>query len=261
MRNLLDSDEFDFRYDIGIAQPSKDLQLGDCGRVIKLCCPLYDSLSESRIGSVMWWTQVHGCAATDTAESGVDAYLVYATPSKATDHWLYDQYVCNDPLGANSREDEEAAVMKWVQFLQAIEGVWYWLQCKINYLTLLCLLVHTLTLLWQIIKATSPVSTKEVQLQIQYETILFFVTGAPREPPLKFDPIPSVGFQYVSLYPRSNTCSNTLYLPATDMPYAKFLYYVTYGMINTAGFGLVWTILLAVSTVNLVAREYQSLLL
>lgn len=80
---------------------------------------------------------------------------------------------------------------------------------------------------------------KEVQLQIQYETILFFVTGAPREPPLKFDPTPSVGFQYVSLYPRSNTCSNTLYLPATDMPYAKFLYYVTYGMINTAGFGLV----------------------
>ena len=79
----------------------------------------------------------------------------------------------------------------------------------------------------------------EVHLKINYEMILFFTTGAPREPPVRFDPIPSVGFQGTSPYPRSNTCSNTIYLPTTEMPFEKFSYYMAYGITNTAGFGLV----------------------
>ena len=37
MRALLDSDEFDFRYDIGIAQLSQNLHLRDCMRIVKSC--------------------------------------------------------------------------------------------------------------------------------------------------------------------------------------------------------------------------------
>ena len=33
--------------------------------------------------------------------------------------------------------------------------------------------------------------SEQVQVKIKYEMILFFTTGAPREPPLKFDPTPS----------------------------------------------------------------------
>ena len=32
-RTLLDSEEFDFRFDIGVAQPSQNLQLRDCMRM------------------------------------------------------------------------------------------------------------------------------------------------------------------------------------------------------------------------------------
>ena len=80
---------------------------------------------------------------------------------------------------------------------------------------------------------------EEVQMTVKYEMILFFTTGAPREPPLRFDPTPSVSFQYTSPYPRSNTCSNTIYLPTDEMPFNKFVYYMTYGITNTAGFGRV----------------------
>lgn len=78
-----------------------------------------------------------------------------------------------------------------------------------------------------------------MELYVQYENILFFTTGAPREPPLKYDPPPSVSFEDKGPYPRGNTCSNTLFLPLMEMDFKHFLYYVTNGIINTAGFGLV----------------------
>ena len=73
----------------------------------------------------------------------------------------------------------------------------------------------------------------------QSHDILFFTTGAPREPPLKIDPTPSVSYQYTSPYPRSNTCSNTIYLPTNEIPFEKFLYYMSSGITNPAGFGRV----------------------
>ena len=40
---------------------------------------------------------------------------------------------------------------------------------------------------------------EQVQVKIKYEMILFFTTGASREPPLKFDPTPSLSFQYTDM--------------------------------------------------------------
>ena len=37
MRTVLDSEEFDFRFDIGVAQPSQNLYLRDCMRIVKSC--------------------------------------------------------------------------------------------------------------------------------------------------------------------------------------------------------------------------------
>lgn len=80
---------------------------------------------------------------------------------------------------------------------------------------------------------------EEVELTMKFESLLFFITGAPREAPLKFDPLPSVSFQHSSLYPHSNTCSNTIFLPAMDTSFGNFLYYMTSGIRSTLGFGLV----------------------
>lgn len=94
------------------------------------------------------------------------------------------------------------------------------------------------------IKATSH-DGEEVDMTISFEALLFFITGAPREPPLMFDPMPTVCFHHstdetkCSPYPRSNTCSNTIYLSTMDVPFSKFLYYMTSGVRSTAGFGLI----------------------
>ena len=80
---------------------------------------------------------------------------------------------------------------------------------------------------------------EEMEIQMQFQSILFFITG---EPPLKYSPSPTVCFNHedsYNPYPRSNTCSNTLYLPTVDMPLEQFLYYMSYGITNTVGFGLI----------------------
>ena len=83
----------------------------------------------------------------------------------------------------------------------------------------------------------------EVELKISFENILAFATGSPAEPPIGFLPFPGLCFQSSSPYPRANTCANVIYLPfneqGSQMPFERFTYYMTYGILNTAGFGQV----------------------
>ena len=126
MRNLLDSDEFDFRYDIGIAQPSKDLQLGDCSRVIKLCAAHYTIHSvKAELDQLC-----DGLRCMDVLQLIQQNLVLMRTlfmpqpPKPLTADSMISMFATKfSPLGANCREDEEAAVMKWVQFLQAVEGL------------------------------------------------------------------------------------------------------------------------------------------
>lgn len=84
---------------------------------------------------------------------------------------------------------------------------------------------------------------EEADFMIKFEDIVAFATGAPYEPPLGFDPPPVILFQSKSPYPRANTCTNTIYLPmgseATELGLERFMYYLSSGILNTAGFGLV----------------------
>ena len=71
-----------------------------------------------------------------------------------------------------------------------------------------------------------------------YETLLTFVTGAPRPPPYGFQPKPSLAFYLNRQLPRANTCANTLYLPLqTELPtFEQFSYDMVFGILNSAGF-------------------------
>ena len=83
---------------------------------------------------------------------------------------------------------------------------------------------------------------EEVEFDIDYAVIVAFATGCPSEPPLGFQPAPSLSFQTDSPYPSANTCTNTINLPMLNPPLAfdKFAYYnMTSGILNTAGFGQV----------------------
>lgn len=66
--------------------------------------------------------------------------------------------------------------------------------------------------------------------------IVCFATGMSEVPPLGFSPKPAIVFQSESILPMSNTCSNLLKLPLKSQTYE---YNMTFGFVNTAGFGKV----------------------
>lgn len=75
---------------------------------------------------------------------------------------------------------------------------------------------------------------------IQYENIIEFSTGASRPPPAGFTSQPTIAFHVDNHFPRANTCTNTLYLPIKKpLSSDRFLYSMTYGILNSAGFGRV----------------------
>ena len=76
---------------------------------------------------------------------------------------------------------------------------------------------------------------------LDYTSILAFTTGASYPPPIGFSKKTTIAFQYNSPFPRSNTCANTLYLPAAHpLPsLEQFVYNIAFGILNAAGFGCV----------------------
>ena len=76
---------------------------------------------------------------------------------------------------------------------------------------------------------------------LECKTILEFATGSSRPPAIGFLSPPTISFQNNSPFPRSNTCTNTLYLSvARPLPTSdQFIYRMTYGILNAAGFGRV----------------------
>ena len=66
-----------------------------------------------------------------------------------------------------------------------------------------------------------------------------FATGMPEEPPSGFCPKPSILFVENSKFPSANTCTNQIKLPLQDMTFEEFKYNISYGIMNTAGFGLI----------------------
>ena len=70
------------------------------------------------------------------------------------------------------------------------------------------------------------------KFNITFEQILAFATGSSRMPPIGFFDQPSICFQ--------NCSSNVIHLPLQDMPFNNFVYYMTHGILNAAGFGQIW---------------------
>lgn len=72
---------------------------------------------------------------------------------------------------------------------------------------------------------------------VRFEDIMTFGTGSIGEPPIGFFEQPAISFQLSSPYPRANTCSNVIHLPLQDMSFNSFIYYMSHGILNAAGFG------------------------
>lgn len=126
MRELLDSEEYDMRYSIGIGQPSSSLQYDDLDRIVQAFATHFSIVCVK--------------AELDQLTEGLNALgildLIRSNPNKmrqlffsgnevslTADKMLAMFHSNLSPLGSNRRESEEAVLMKWVNYLQKIEGL------------------------------------------------------------------------------------------------------------------------------------------
>ena len=72
LQELVDSEEFNFRYDIGVAQPSKDIKMGDCTHCEGMCNSCF-SFYKSGTGPDMCRAECNGCATIDKVKCNVNA--------------------------------------------------------------------------------------------------------------------------------------------------------------------------------------------
>ena len=125
MRTLLDSDEYETRYNIGIGQLSSSLNFCDLDRIVQafathfavICVKaeldqLADGLKTLDIFDLL-----------RSNPNKMRQLFVNENPDSLTADKMLDMFLSNlSPLGSNRRESEEAVVMKWVNYLQMIEG-------------------------------------------------------------------------------------------------------------------------------------------
>ena len=85
---------------------------------------------------------------------------------------------------------------------------------------------------------------EEVEFDIDYAMIVAFATGCPSELPLGFQPAPCtiIEFSNRQSLPKCkhvHARTQSIYIPMLNLPLAfdKFAYYMTSGILNTAGFG------------------------
>ena len=77
----------------------------------------------------------------------------------------------------------------------------------------------------------------EQESKCQLKELLVFATGANEEPPLEFDPVPSLQFLQDSTFPEANTCSDILHVPIHHETYEEFKNAMELGLLKCAGFG------------------------
>ena len=120
---MLDSDEYEFRYECGVAKPSCRITLSEKKKVIDAHYSVLTSLAELE--------QLRRGLSIQTFDSLIQNYpeIMYKA-FQPSDYQLTSTYIQDlfkplfSPKGSNNRESEEAIVMSWILCLQNIEGIY-----------------------------------------------------------------------------------------------------------------------------------------
>lgn len=166
--------------------------------------------------------------------------FVHFKPLTFTADKLFDMFPAKfSPEGSIARDAEEAALMNWVNYTQEIEGNFIGIPAFTAYLQAYFHNINVYTIFVDCqgtLKVVDP-DGKEEQHHITLESIVVFATGMPDEPPLGFSPKSALLFQKDTIFPFANTCANQLYIPVEKMTFVEFKYNMTYGFLNSTGFG------------------------
>ena len=122
LKELLSKDEYDYRYDIGISQPLKNIRFTDKERLVSLMTMHFVVLNvKAELDQLLC-----GMSSTLNTLELIRGFpctfrplFVYSTPPRLTWEKLFEMFPAKtSPEGSNLRELEEAAVMRWTKLLQ-----------------------------------------------------------------------------------------------------------------------------------------------
>ena len=121
LRELLDSDDFDFRYTCGVAQPSSNLELKDRGRIIGSFAKHF-SIMHCMTELIQLKEGLVVLKVLDFLRSNhrvARSLLVFSPAERLTADKVYDLFEADlSPTGSNRRETEEFVYMQWVSLME-----------------------------------------------------------------------------------------------------------------------------------------------
>ena len=127
MQELLGSDEYDFRYDLGIGQPVNTIRLEDREKIISSIANHYGILVvkaelDQLLGGLASTLNVLHLIREIAPQ--MKSLFIYSEPAPLKADDIFDLFTPKlSPVGSNRREAEEAAAMLWCDFLQLIESM------------------------------------------------------------------------------------------------------------------------------------------
>jgi len=137
--NLLDSEEYNFRYECGVCQPSQMMKLSQRDDIVNALAMHTIYSIKAELDQIVCGLDFYGLS--ELAKNNPEAFrplLVYYKPLKLSADAIYDMFPATfSPSGSNTREAEEAAQMHWINYTQAIEGEYTFL-LKFNAIKYVC---------------------------------------------------------------------------------------------------------------------------
>lgn len=123
--DLLGREEYDFRYDCGISQPASKIKYCDRAEVISTFSLHYCIIRvKAELDQIIAGLEMFGIRKLSKENPQLSRSLfVHFKPVPLTADKLFDLFPARfSPQGSNRREEEEAALMRWINFTQEIEG-------------------------------------------------------------------------------------------------------------------------------------------
>ncbi len=134
----MNSDDYEFRYDLGISQPADKIRLSDKQTIVELMTKHFTILRvKAELDQIL-------CGLSSTLnflefvrnnQRELRQFFIYNPPPTFTWSSLYNLLPATmSEIGTNRREEEENVIMKWINLTRIVEGVLYMKVC--DYVTL-----------------------------------------------------------------------------------------------------------------------------
>jgi len=124
VRTLLDSEEFSFRFDVGVVDLSRNVEFSDRDQIVQSLATYFTVVRvKASIDQIIDGLNALGMYDLIKANPCTMHKLFVSQPLSLTADYMLSLFQTRlSPEGTNRREEEEQLVMYWVHFIEMIEG-------------------------------------------------------------------------------------------------------------------------------------------